>query len=223
MKIKIGLAAVCLSLLAITGAHADSAQDTLKRFTDGVQTFDAHFDQVQTNDKGQVTARSSGHFWLARPSAGNATGKFRWAYEKPYVQATICDGAKLWAYDPDLNQVTVRDAKSALAGTPAELLSQKAALATAFNVQDAGTDGATRLVNLTPKAKDSDFKSIQLSLDKDGAPLRMRFSDQIGGTSEVSFTEVHTNARIDPAQFQFTPPKGAEVVNDGGITTKSVD
>jgi len=217
------LAALSLSLLASAAARADSAQDALKRFTDGVQTFDAHFDQVQTTDKGQVTARSSGHFWLARPTAATGTGKFRWAYEKPYVQATICDGAKLWAYDPDLNQVTVRDAKSALAGTPAELLSQKAALATAFTVKDAGMDGDTRLVDLVPKSKDSDFKSIELALNKDGAPVRMRFADQIGGNSEVTFTEVHTNARIDPAQFQFTPPKGAEIVNDGGITTKSLD
>ena len=217
------LAALCMSLFASAAAHADTPQDALKRFTDGVQTFDAHFDQVQTTDKGQVTARSSGHFWLARPVAGNSTGKFRWAYEKPYEQATICDGAKLWAYDPDLNQVTVRDAKSALAGTPAELLSQKTALSSAFIVKDAGTEGDARLVTLVPKSKDSDFKSIELALDKDGAPLRMRFADQIGGHSEVSFTEVHTNTKIDPAQFQFTPPKGAEIVNDGGITTKSLD
>ena len=96
MKLKSALlGVVCMALLASTAAQADSAQDALKRFTDGVQTFDAHFDQVQTTDKGQVTARSSGHFWLARPAAGSGTGKFRWAYEKPYVQATICDGAKL--------------------------------------------------------------------------------------------------------------------------------
>ncbi|MDE0856070.1 MAG: outer membrane lipoprotein chaperone LolA [Nevskia sp.] len=217
------LGALCIGLLTATAARADSAQDALKRFTDGVQTFEAHFDQVQTDDKGRITGRSSGHFWLSRPAVAGTPGRFRWAYEKPYQQATICDGAKLWAFDPDLNQVTVREAKAALAGTPAELLSQKAALNTAFTVKDAGNEGDTRLVTLVPKSKDSDFKTIELALDKDGAPLRMRFADQIGGHSEVSFTEVHTNARIDPAQFQFTPPKGAEIVNDGGITTKSLD
>jgi outer membrane lipoprotein carrier protein len=216
------LCVLCASQL-LQAAQADSAQDALKRFTDGVQTFDAHFEQVQTTDKGQIGARSSGHFWLARPGSSGATGKFRWAYEKPYVQSTICDGAKLWAFDPDLNQVTVRDAKAALAGTPAELLSQKGALSNAFTVKDAGSEGDMRLVTLTPKSKDSDFKSIELALGKDGAPLRMRFADQIGGNSEVTFSEVHTNDKIDPAQFQFTPPKGAEIVNDGGITTKSLD
>ncbi len=195
--------------------QADSAQDTLKRFVDGVQTFDARFDQTQTDERGTVTARSSGRFLLSRPAAGAKSdiGRFRWAYEKPYEQLSICDGTKLWAFDPDLNQATVRNAKSALAGTPAALLSQRGGLTDAFVVQDGGSDGDARVVRLLPKAKDSDFKSIELSIDKAGAPLRMRFQDPIGGSSEVKFSTVATNKPIDAAQFQFTPPKGTEIVD----------
>lgn len=198
--------------------QADTAQDTLKRFVDGVQTFEARFDQTQTDEHGAVTARSSGRFLLSRPTAGAKTdiGRFRWAYEKPYEQLSICDGAKLWAYDPDLNQATVRNAKSALAGTPAALLSQRGGLIEAFVVQDGGGDGEARVVRLLPKAKDGDFKSIELSIDKAGAPLRMRFQDPIGGSSEVKFSNVATNKPIDAAQFQFTPPKGTEIVDGDG-------
>lgn len=214
LKNVVRAAAVLLSLSSGVAA-ADSAQEALKRFVDGVQTFEAHFDQTQTDERGQVTNRSSGQFWLARPAAGgkNAVGRFRWAYEKPYEQVSVCDGAKLWAYDPDLNQVTVRSAKAALAGTPAALLSQRGALGDAFTVQDAGSEGEARVVRLLPKAKDSDFKSIELAIDKGGAPLRMRFQDQIGGSSEVKFSATQTNAKIDDKQFQFQPPKGTEVVN----------
>ena len=35
-------------------------------------------------------------------------GKFRWVYEKPYEQLIVGDGARIWFYDRDLNQVTVR-------------------------------------------------------------------------------------------------------------------
>jgi outer membrane lipoprotein carrier protein len=208
--------------LSSGSAAADSAQEALKRFVDGVQTFEAHFDQTQTDERGQVTNRSSGQFWLARPaaSAKSEVGKFRWAYEKPYEQVSVCDGAKLWAYDPDLNQVTVRGAKAALAGTPAALLSQRAALGDAFIVQDLGAEGEARLVKLIPKAKDSDFKSIELAIDKVGAPLRMRFQDQIGGSSEVKFSATKTNAKIDDTQFQFVPPKGTEVV-DADVNPKA--
>ncbi len=216
------VALACLGLLLAAQAHAESAQDALKRFTDGVQSFEAHFDQVQTDDKGKVTNRSSGHFWLLRPGAASSeAGKFRWAYEKPYEQLTICDGNKLWTYDPDLSQVTVREARQALAGTPAELLSQKGALTRAFDVQDGGSQGHEHTVTLVPKGKDSDFKSIELAVDSSGAPQSMRFSDQIGGHSEVTFSAISTNSRIDPVQFRFTPPPGAEIVNDGGIVTKS--
>lgn len=200
------------------GAQADTAQDTLKRFVDGVQTFEARFDQTQTDERGTVTARSSGRFLLSRPAAGAKSdiGRFRWAYEKPYEQLSICDGAKLWAFDPDLSQVTVRNAKTALAGTPAALLSQRGGLTDAFVVQDGGSDGDARVVRLLPKAKDGDFKSIELSIDKAGAPLRMRFQDPIGGSSEVKFSNVATNKPIDAALFQFTPPKGTEIVDGDG-------
>ncbi|GAC1629964.1 MAG: outer membrane lipoprotein chaperone LolA [Nevskia sp.] len=214
LKNAVRLTAVVLSLSS-AAASADSAQEALKRFVDGVQTFEAHFDQTQTDERGQVTNRSSGMFWLGRPAAGakSEVGKFRWAYEKPYEQVSVCDGARLWAYDPDLSQVTVRSAKAALAGTPAALLSQRAALGDAFVVQDAGGEGEARIVRLIPKAKDSDFKSIELAIDKAGAPLRMRFRDQIGGSSEVRFSATKTNGRIDDKQFQFVPPKGTEVVD----------
>lgn len=204
-----------IPLCVVPVVQADSAQDTLKRFVDGVQTFDARFDQTQTDERGTVTARSSGRFLLSRPAAGAKSdiGRFRWAYEKPYEQLSICDGTKLWAFDPDLNQATVRNAKSALAGTPAALLSQRGGLTDAFVVQDGGSDGDARVVRLLPKAKDSDFKSIELSIDKAGAPLRMRFQDPIGGSSEVKFSTVATNKPIDAAQFQFTPPAGTEIVD----------
>ncbi|WP_022977773.1 outer membrane lipoprotein chaperone LolA [Nevskia ramosa] len=220
------LAVLLLSSTAVSAAGADSAQDALKRFVDGVQTFEAHFEQTQTDDRHKVTARSSGLFLLARPpaSAKTGVGRFRWAYEKPYEQLSICDGVKLWAFDPDLNQVTVRNARDALAGTPAALLSQRGGLSEAFVVQDGGSEGASngdwRIVRLLPKAKDGDFKLIELTLDKAGAPQRMRFEDPIGGSSEVKFSAIKTNQKIDDAQFKFVPPKGTEVV-DGDSPPKA--
>lgn len=215
------LLAILLASASAT-ASADAAQDALKRFVDGVQTFEARFEQTQTDDRGKVLGRSSGLFLLARPPAASKTGvgRFRWAYEKPYEQLSICDGVKLWAYDPDLDQVTVRNARTALAGTPAALLSQRGGLTEAFVVQDGGSDGEAKIVRLLPKAKDGDFKLIELTIDKAGAPQKMRFEDPIGGSSVVQFSAIKTNQTIDAAQFQFVPPKGTEVV-DGDSAPKA--
>src|ERR1044071_8218984 len=103
-------------------AFAETADEVLKRFVDGAQTVTARFEQVQRDEDGKTVQTSSGRMWLARPaSAARGTGKFRWSYEKPYEQLMVCDGDRIWMYDPDLAQVTVRPAQEALSGTPAEL------------------------------------------------------------------------------------------------------
>lgn len=200
-KLASFLAAVLLS----SAAHADDPQATLKKFADGVQTLSAHYTQVQTDEKGKVIASSAGQMQLSRP------GKFRWTYETPYQQLIVCDGAKIWMYDEDLSQVTVRPAGDALKGTPAELLSQKVLLSDAFKLEDAGAEGKLRTVRLKPKSTDSDFKAIELSLDG-GTPVRMKFFDQLGGITDVAFNQIKVNPKLDAAQFSFTPPKGVEVV-----------
>lgn len=201
------LTALCLPLLASAPAHADAASE-LRRFIDGVQTLSAHFEQKQTDEKGAVVATSSGRMWLARP------GRFRWDYEAPYPQLMVCDGEKIWLYDPDLAQVTVRPAAQALQGTPAALLSQGRSLTDTFTLEDGGEADGASLVRLTPKSADSDFRSIELRI-KAGIPQSMKFHDQLGGTTEIVFDQIQTGARADAGLFKFTPPKGVEVVEGG--------
>jgi outer membrane lipoprotein carrier protein len=203
--------AIALSFAA-PAALAASAEDALKRFVDGAQTVTATFEQVQRNEDGKLLQTTSGRMWLSRPAASSdGPGKFRWAYEKPYEQLMVCDGEKIWMYDPDLAQVTVRPAEEALAGTPAELLSRRSTLGGQFTLEDGGIQGDVQVVRLKPKFADGDFKSIELSL-RGSAPVKMLFHDQLGGTSEVKFGDVRINQKVDDKQFRFTPPKGAEVV-----------
>jgi chaperone LolA len=204
-------AALLLAILT-PAAQAETAQEALSHFLGGVQTLSARFEQVQRDERGEVLQKTSGRMWLSRPSQGaTAVGKFRWSYEKPYEQLMVCDGAKIWLYDPDLAQVTVRPAQQALAGTPAQLLSRRSALSDEFTVEDAGERSGARGARLTPKSADSDFKSIELWLRND-APERMVFLDQLGGNTEVSFSELKSNIKLDEALFRFKPPKGVEVV-----------
>jgi outer membrane lipoprotein carrier protein len=203
--------ALLLAVL-VPPVHAESADQALKRFVEGAQTLSAGFEQVQRDEHGGAVETSSGHMWIARPAtAARGAGKFRWSYEKPYQQLMVCDGDKIWMYDPDLAQVTVRPAAAALAGTPAQLLSRRATLGDEFTLEDGGTKGDVHIVKLKPRAADSDFKSIELSL-RGSAPVQMLFHDQLGGTSTVRFSDIKVNGKIDDGQFHFKPPKGVEVV-----------
>jgi chaperone LolA len=201
---------VVLSLLLILpiAAHAGAGADELKRFVNDTRSVSAQFTQVQTNDRGEKVASSAGSMLLARP------GRFRWSYHQPYEQLMVCDGQRIWLYDPDLAQVTVRPAAEALAGTPAALLAQKSTLTDQFSIEELGRRENSDGVRLRPLSADSDFESIELWLSR-GAPDRMVFLDRLGNRTEVGFREIEVNARIDESLLKFTPPNGVEIVESG--------
>lgn len=195
------------SLWSLTSfAQAESAEAALARFLNGVSTYQASFSQVQTDERGLKIQSSTGTMALSRP------GKFRWQYAAPAEQLIVTDGRKLWLYDQDLKQVTVRPAEEALQGTPAALLSQKKTLTETFTVSDDGDADGVKKLKLIPKSTESDFQDVSLWL-KAGAPVRMVFRDTLGGATDIQFTQAKTNTRLDAGLFQFTPPKGVEVID----------
>jgi len=200
------LLSLCLALLALP-ASAEDANATLQRFVGGVQSLTARFEQLQLDEDGEVLARRSGDFELQRP------GRFRWTYDRPYEQLMVCDGKRIWNYEPDLAQVTVRNAAEVLKGTPAALLAQAdGSLNESFVLESGGRDQGADLVRLKPKSADADFRMIELWLIN-GVPQRMRFLDALGGTSDIRFSAVRTGVKIDPRRFLFQPPKGAEIID----------
>src|SRR5665811_2330801 len=88
----------CL-LPAITNA---AATDSLNAFIKDAHTVQAEFSQTLLDKGAQVIQESTGTMLFERP------GKFRWIYKTPYEQLIVGDGDKVWFYDEDLNQVTVR-------------------------------------------------------------------------------------------------------------------
>lgn len=204
MIIRTLLAGSLLSLASL--AQAESAEAALARFLDGLSSYQASFTQLQTDERGLKIQSSSGTMALSRP------GKFRWQYAAPAEQLIVTDGRKLWLYDQDLQQVTIRPAEEALQGTPAALLSQKKTLTETFVVSDEGDADGVKQLKLVPKSKDSDFQDVSLWL-KGGAPVRMVFRDTLGGATDITFSQGKTNAKLDAALFRFTPPKGVEVID----------
>ena len=203
------LLSVALISLVSLSARAEPGEAALARFLDGVTSYQASFTQVQTDDRGMKIQSSRGTMALARP------GKFRWQYAAPAEQLIVTDGSKLWLYDQDLKQVTVRPAEEALQGTPAALLSQKKTLTETFTVRDEGEVDGVKKLKLTPRSKESDFQDVSLWL-KGSAPVRMLFRDTLGGATDITFSEARTNARLDADLFRFTPPKGVEVIDATG-------
>lgn len=117
---KKALGAALLSASMLFASHAfASGTEQLKQFVSQVHAARGDFTQQEVKAPGKANngasttmpatgATSSGTFMFARP------GKFVWSYEKPYSQVLQADGDKLYVYDKDLNQVTVRSLGGAL-------------------------------------------------------------------------------------------------------------
>jgi outer membrane lipoprotein carrier protein len=205
MRFVAAVAAV-LSFIVALPAHA-SGIDRLNQFMASTVSATGAFEQRVVNRDRKLVQESRGTLAFARP------GKFRWTYSKPYPQVIVGDGARVWVYDEDLNQVTVRKLGQALGATPAALLAGSNEALKAFAFRDEGTREGLEWVEAIPRDKESGFERIRLGFGFSGIE-RMELVDAFGQTTELRFTGFQRNPRVDPALFTFTPPKGADVVGD---------
>jgi outer membrane lipoprotein carrier protein len=200
------IAAVAMAPLGATAAQApDGAIERAVAAWAKVKTVRGTFEQTVTNAQRRSSQASSGTFAFARP------GKFRWSYVKPFAQLIVGDGSRVWVYDQDLNQVTVRELDAALGATPAALLAGDNALQKSFNLAEGRAANGLEYVDATPKAADSQFRHIRIGF-RDDLPRAMILDDAFGQTTELRFTTIERNPQLAPDLFQFTPPKGADVV-----------
>jgi outer membrane lipoprotein carrier protein len=198
-------ALLCLPNVQVFGA---TPAERVRAFVEGTRTFKAGFTQtIQSAKAGRKPQVTSGSVLLSRP------GKFRWQIEKPYPQLMVGDGQKVWLYDPDLNQVTVRKIGEALDGTPAALLAGDNAIEKRFTLSDGGKADGLDWVEAVPKSKDASFARIRLGF-RGEVLAAMEMQDNFGQTTDIRFASVERNPAIAAQQFRFVPPAGADVVGD---------
>ncbi len=206
--IPAGLVFACAALAALPApqAYAQNAIEVFRAFVQNTKSARAEFTQTVTDNRGKAGVPSRGTLQFERP------GKFRWVYEKP-PQTIVGDGKKVWFFDQDLNQVSVRRLEAAFSSTPAALLAGRAEIDAAFTLVAGGESESLLWVNAEPKQKDAGIEKIRIGFQ--GGDLRvMELADAFGNKTRISLTKVERNPRIDATQFSFTPPKGADVVGE---------
>ena len=197
---------VFLALLVASAAQADSIE-RFKTFLRGNQSARADFEQKVYGRGGKLTQEARGSFLFQRP------GKFRWTYAKPVDQLIVGDGERVWIYDRDLNQVTVRRLSKALGSTPAALLAGSSDVEAAFELKDAGSRDGLEWLEATPKEREAGFERIRMGFSATGVEA-MELVDHFGNTTQLRFRSFQRNPKIDPAEFRFEPPPGADVLGE---------
>ncbi len=199
--VRAALCAVSLSLATL--AHADPVE-LLRGFVRDVKSGRAQFTQTVTSPDGVKKKTSVGSFEFSRPN------RFRFSYAKPFEQTIVGDGEKVWIHDADLNQVSSRKLGSALGATPAALLAG-GSLDKDFDLANLPARDGLEWAEAKPKAKDGAFQSVRVGFrNQQLAALEIR--DSFGQTSLLQFNGFVPNAQVPAADFVFTVPAGADVI-----------
>lgn len=198
---------ILLAALALSGTAHAGGIERLKAFIAGAKTAEADFSQTVSDKSGRITQQASGKMAFARP------GKFRWDYTQPYEQVIVGDGVKLWLYDIDLDQVTVKPLSEVIAGTPAALLAGDDAIEKYFSLKNAGERDGLEWLEATPKNRDTTFERIRMGFKGD-VLVQMEMFDYFGQRTLLKLLRFSRNPDIAASRFKFTPPKGADLIGD---------
>jgi outer membrane lipoprotein carrier protein len=197
---------ILLASLASVTAQA-GALDDYQRFVREVTSGSARFEQTVIDRNGQTRQVSTGSLSFARP------GKFRWEYRAPYEQVLVGDGKRVWVYDPDLEQVTVRSLGQALNGSPAALLAGQDSERYFSFSEDAPRDGLDWL-RATPRNSESGFAQVAMGF-RAGKLERLDLQDSFGQTTRLRFLGFKPNPALPATEFRFVAPKGVDVIDEG--------
>lgn len=197
-----------LFALSLASAHAaDTARSRMEAFSKDLESVTADFSQTVTDANGERGDESRGTMALEAPR------QFRWETKQPYEQTIVADGTRVWIYEPDLQQVSVRSQSGEEAHSPLTVLTDLSQLDSQFTASESGERDGLTWLKLVSKAKEPAFEYAELGFSASSLE-RMLFKDQLGSTTEIRFSNWRRNPKIDASAFKFTPPKDVDVIGD---------
>jgi len=204
MQRRLLVALVSVALFGVSAAYAQTAT-VLDRYLDGLSSWQAEFAQTVVDSRGKQRVAETGRFIVRRP------GQFRWETGIGPAQIMVADGRNLWFYDRDLEQVTVKPARSALTATPAMLLVGGVNLRDHFEITNLPKSVGLEWVAVKPRGADAEFRSARLGFA--GNDLRrMEIEDKLGQKTSLVFSKTQRNATLAADAFVFQSPPGADLI-----------
>jgi len=215
---KISVVMIISSIFLIRGySYGDSLDSIIsgiQQSYDAVKGFKAHFVQESVVKSWSVTQlqKAEGIVYFKKE------GKMYWDYQKPITQKIISNGKKLWFYEPEDKQVTVSKVSTSLQSQiSADLLNGKAKLKRDFRVKliasQAGDDSGKLVLELTPRAPQSNLSRVILRLDRKNFQIyQTEVYDLFDNITRITFSQMEINENLPDSLFTFNPPSGVEIL-----------
>ena len=208
MSFKIGATStLSLALLLAMNAAQAGARDQLNAFTKDLKGLDGQFSQQVFDPRGKQKEASTGRVAVSAPRL------FRWEYVKPFAQLIVAGGQKVWVYEPDLQQATVRPQGEEERNSPLVALFDPKRLDQQFDVsEEAAASEGLQWLTLTPKVDaQANFQMARLGFGAQGL-ARMQVLDLVGQKTEIRFEAWKRNPAFAAGTFQFKPGEDVDVV-----------
>lgn len=195
-----------LLLISSSTASAQTARQQLQAFSKNLQTAQVTFQQTVTGPNGEKVQSAQGRMQLKSPNL------FRWEYSKPVQQLIVADGRRIWVYDPDLQQVTVKSQDALNQDNPLSALTKPELIDRFYKVSELPVKQGVSWLQLVPKnTQTSPFDKAWLGFGANGL-VSMRLFDSLGQVSEFTFGTWQINKAITDSRFVFRAPKGVDIV-----------
>ena len=205
--VKIKLIFLIFIYLIIVQASSANNNNPLQYFLTDLNTLEAKFFQTLINENGDNLEKTEGILYLKTP------GSFFWHYQKPYEQKIISNGNKLWIFDEDLEQVTIKNIDNKIEQTPAGIILGNQSIKEHFVQVNLGIIDSYDWIELTPKDLDAQYKSIKIGFNNDNLGM-MIIVDNLEQITRIDFADAKKNIKLSSEIFNFIVPDNIDIFDE---------
>jgi outer membrane lipoprotein carrier protein len=209
----VGHSRLLIGLLAVCALRADTRLDTLLKGVEArynrAQTLQVLFTEQYT-PPGKARRTESGLLMLRKP------GKMRWAYSQPPGKLFVSDGKLLWLYTPEENRVErMKFRESDDMRAPLAFLLGKLNFDKEFRNIQSKIEGADTRILAEPKTDNLPYSAVEFLVALDSHIKEVKVTGFDRSILHFTFDQERVDPQLDGKLFQFSMPKGAELVESG--------
>ena len=203
----IRIVVLMLSSVLYAGFTQAADKQDLIQFFESFNSLSADYSQTVMDQRMRVQRSMTGQLWVLRP------GKFRWDYAQPYQQHIVADGERVWFYDVDLEQVSIKSQDKTMGSTPTILLSDATELEKQFEILSVTREDNKTWFELIPKNNDSGFDALYIAM-QGGVIAHMELKDSFGQLTRLDFDNVLLDRPVEMSRFKLDIPDGVDVLDE---------
>ena len=202
---------VVIALITLVMPLRLSAQDgpieELDLLLRDISTLSADILQLIVESDGGILEETKIQMRLKKPN------RFYWETIDPFPELIVTNGALLWNYQPDLEQVTIEDWNSDDSELAAQLLNGKTDnLSDEYYIVVINSE-ETKSFELSPKMNDNIYNTVSITFIND--ILDMIHLDGKNGEQTVwEFNNLVINSPIADSLFEFIVPNDIDVIGN---------